>query len=57
MDILAETARNLGMMPGLSIDIVPPFAAYLLGSFAFYVNSDRALDFPMGGEIGLEYRF
>ena len=45
------------LMPGVSVDIIGPLGVYLLGSFAFYINSSSKLDFPVGGEIGLEYRF
>lgn len=46
------------LMPGFSIDIVSPFALYLLGSFAFYISdASTNLDFPLVGEAGIEYRF
>jgi hypothetical protein len=54
----AVTLLGPYLMPGASFDLAPPFGLYLLGSFAFYVSSTSAhIDFPIGGEAGIEYRF
>ena len=50
-------AIESGAVYRLSTSSLGGISVYLIGSFAFYVNSEDALDFPMGGEIGLQYRF
>ena len=46
------------IMPGFSFEIFSPFSLFLNGTFAFYLSdSDTEIDFPLGGEVGIEYRF
>jgi hypothetical protein len=46
------------LMPGVSFDVLGPFAIYALGSFAFYISDAKTnIDFPVVGEAGIEYRF
>jgi TolB-like protein len=45
------------LMPGATLELFEDFAGYFQGGFAFYLSDFSNVDFPLGGEVGIEYRF